>query len=77
MLQLPVNQLRPFEGNPYQVKDDAEMVQLSESIQIQGILTPLTVRPLDDGHYEVISGHADYMRANGQESRRFLPLPYL
>lgn len=57
MLQLSVNQLRPFEGNPYQVKDDAEMVQLIESIQIQGILTPLTVRPLDDGHYEVISGH--------------------
>ena len=57
VLQLPVNQLRPFEGNPYQVKDDAEMVQLIESIQIQGILTPLTVRPLDDGHYEVISGH--------------------
>ena len=57
MLQLPVNQLRPFEGNPYQVKDDAEMGQLSENIQIQGILTPLTVRPLDDGHYEVISGH--------------------
>ena len=57
MLQLPVNQLRPFEGNPYQVKDDAEMVQLIESIQIQGILTPLTVRPLDDRHYEVISGH--------------------
>lgn len=53
MLQLPVNQLRPFEGNPYQVKDDAEMVQLIESIQIQGILTPLTVRPLNDGHYEV------------------------
>ena len=57
VLQLPVNQLRPFEGNPYQVKDDAEMVQLIESIQIQGILTPLTVRPLNDGHYEVISGH--------------------
>ena len=32
VLQLPVNQLRSFEGNPYQVKDDAEMVQLIESI---------------------------------------------
>lgn len=57
VLQLPVNQLRPFEGNPYQVKDDAEMARLIESIQTQGILTPLTVRPLNDGHYEVISGH--------------------
>lgn len=33
------------------------MTRLIESIQAQGILTPLTVRPLDDGHYEVISGH--------------------
>ena len=57
VLQLSVNQLHPFEGNPYQVKDDAEMTRLIESIQAQGILTPLTVRPLDDGHYEVISGH--------------------
>lgn len=57
VLQLSVNQLHPFEGNPYQVKDDAEMTRLIESIQTQGILTPLNVRPLDDGHYEVISGH--------------------
>ena len=57
VLQLPVNQLRPFEGNPYQVKDDEEMACLIESIQAQGILTPLTVRPLESGSYEVISGH--------------------
>ena len=56
-MQLPVNKLRPFEGHPFQVKDDAEMEQLVWSILIQGLLTPITVRPLPNDEYEVISGH--------------------
>ena len=56
-LQLPVNKLRPFEGHPFQVKDDAEMDQLVWSILTQGLLTPITVRPLENNEYEVISGH--------------------
>ena len=55
--QLPVNKLRPFEGHPFQVKDDAEMDQLVWSILTQGVLTPITVRPLENSEYEVISGH--------------------
>ncbi len=55
--QLPVNKLRPFEGHPFQVKDDAEMGQLVWSILTQGLLTPITVRPLENNEYEVISGH--------------------
>ena len=55
--QLPVNKLRPFEGHPFQVKDDAEMEQLVWSILTQGLLTPITVRPLENSEYEVISGH--------------------
>ena len=55
--QLPVNKLRPFEGHPFQVKDDAEMDQLVWSILTQGLLTPITVRPLENNEYEVISGH--------------------
>ena len=55
--QLPVNKLRPFEGHPFQVKDDAEMEQLTWSILTQGLLTPITVRPLENNEYEVISGH--------------------
>ena len=55
--QLPVNKLRPFEGHPFQVKDDAEMEQLVWSILTQGLLTPITVRPLKNNEYEVISGH--------------------
>ena len=56
-MQLPVNQLHPFEGHPFQVKDDAEMDQLVWSILTQGLLTPITVRPLENNEYEVISGH--------------------
>ena len=56
-MQLPVEKLRPFEGHPFQVKDDAEMEQLVWSILTQGLLTPITVRPLSNDEYEVISGH--------------------
>ena len=55
--QLPVEKLQPFEGHPFQVKDDAEMDQLVWSILTQGLLTPITVRPLPNDKYEVISGH--------------------
>ena len=55
--QLPVEKLRPFEGHPFQVKDDAEMEQLVHSILTQGLLTPISVRPIENNEYEVISGH--------------------
>ena len=55
--QLPVDKLRPFEGHPFKVKDDAEMDQLILSIRTQGLLTPIAVRPIENNEYEVISGH--------------------
>ena len=55
--QLPVEKLRPFEGHPFKVKDDAEMEQLTQSILTQGLLTPIAVRPIENNEYEVISGH--------------------
>ena len=54
---LPIEKLRPFEGHPFKVTDNEEMDQLTWSILTQGLLTPLVVRPLDNGEYEVISGH--------------------
>ena len=57
-VNIPVSKLRPFEGHPFKVKDDAEMNTLIESIQTQGILSPLVVRPIENtDEYEVISGH--------------------
>ena len=55
--QLPIEKLRPFEGHPFKVTDDAEMEQLTWSILTQGLLTPITVRPIENNGYEVISGH--------------------
>ena len=59
LMQVDITTLHPFAGHPYQVRDDAEMDALVESIQVQGILTPLVVRPMDgiESEYEVISGH--------------------
>ena len=54
---LPIDKLQPFEGHPFKVTDDEEMNQLVWSILTQGLLTPLVVRPLPTGKYEVISGH--------------------
>ena len=54
---LAVDKLRPFDGHPFKVVDNEEMDQLTWSILTQGLLTPLVVRPLENGEYEVISGH--------------------
>lgn len=55
---IPVEKLHPFDGHPFKVKDDEEMNMLIESIQTQGILSPLIVRPVENtDEYEVISGH--------------------
>lgn len=55
---IPVEKLRPFAGHPFKVRDDEEMNTLIESIQTQGILSPLIVRPIENtDEYEVVSGH--------------------
>ena len=55
---IPVEKLRPFAGHPFKVKDDDEMNTLIESIQAQGVLSPLIVRPIENtDEYEVVSGH--------------------
>ena len=54
---LPIQKLRPFEGHPFKVTDNEEMDQLVWSVLTQGLLTPLVVRPLPNGEYEVVSGH--------------------
>lgn len=55
---IPVEKLRPFVGHPFKVRDDDEMNTLIESIQTQGVLSPLIVRLIENTEeYEVISGH--------------------
>ena len=55
---IPVEKLHPFDGHPFKVKNDDEMNTLIESIQTQGVLSPLIVRPIENTEeYEVVSGH--------------------
>ena len=63
---IPVSKLHPFEGHPYKVLDNEEMNTLIESIQTQGILSPLIVRPKENttDEYEVVSGHRRLHAAN-------------
>ena len=57
-VNIPVSKIHPFEGNPYKVLDNDEMNNLICSIQEQGILTPIIIRPIEStDEYEVISGH--------------------
>ena len=57
IVQVSTNKLHPFPAHPFKVQDDEDMEQLTQSIQMQGVLTPLVIRPLENGEYEVISGH--------------------
>ncbi len=61
---IPVDNIVPFEGHPYKVLDDDSMNELIESVQENGILEPLSVRPLENTEkYEIISGHRRYHAA--------------
>ena len=57
IVQVSTNKLHQFPAHPFKVQDDEDMEQLTQSIQSQGVLTPLVIRPLENGEYEVISGH--------------------
>ena len=55
--EISLSELHPFEGHPFRVIDDEDMVKTVESIKEYGVLTPAIVRPDPDGGYEIISGH--------------------
>ena len=57
MQKLAVTKLKEFENHPYKVKHDDEMELLIDSIKEHGILSPIIARPLENGEYEIISGH--------------------
>ena len=57
LMDIPISQIREFPEHPYKVKDDESMVELVESIKTRGLIQPVLVRPLDDGTYEMVSGH--------------------
>lgn len=53
-----INNLIPFNENPYEIRQGEELESLLDSISENGIISPLVVRPTEEkGKYEVISGH--------------------
>lgn len=54
---IEISKILPFNNHPFKVLDDDKMDELVESIKQNGVLTPVLVRPLTDGQYEMISGH--------------------
>ena len=57
LMDIPVKDIRDFPNHPYHVKDDENMMELVESVKTYGLLQPILVRPLEDGTYEMVSGH--------------------
>ena len=55
--QIPISDLVPFKDHPFRVVDDDHMMETVESVKEYGVLVPIIVRPLEDGLYEIVSGH--------------------
>lgn len=56
-VDIDIRAIYPFENHPFKVLDDEKMDELVDSIKANGVLTPVIVRPDDEGTYEMISGH--------------------
>ena len=71
---ISLTELVPFKNHPFKVVDDEAMLRTTESIVQFGVLTPLIARPLDDGSYEIISGHR---RAHAAEAAGLSEVPVI
>lgn len=55
--EIPLELIDEFPDHPFKVRMDDDMRDLISSIKEQGLITPIILRPKDDGRYEVVSGH--------------------
>ena len=70
--EIPLSELHPFEGHPFRVVDDEEMMKTAESVRDFGVLTPAIVRPDPEGGYEIVSGHRRH-RASELAGKETMP----
>lgn len=56
-IDIKLDNIVPFQNHPFKVIDDEKMDELVNSIRMNGVLTPVIVRPIENGQYEMISGH--------------------
>lgn len=54
---IPIEELHPFKAHPFKIQSGEEMDRMIESIRKVGAITPALARPLEDGGFELISGH--------------------
>ena len=54
--QLPLSKVEPRSGQPRYHFDEEALEELAESIRQHGLIQPITVRPLDNGYYQIIAG---------------------
>ena len=72
--EIPLTDLHPFKGHPFQVRDDEAMEEAAASIAKYGVLVPGIVRPRPEGGYELVSGHR---RKRGSELAGKTTMPVL
>jgi ParB family chromosome partitioning protein len=57
VIMVNLEKIHPFKNHPFKVVDDEDMRKTADSIREYGVLVPAIVRPLENGDYEMISGH--------------------
>ena len=57
MTDLPAAEISDFPNHPFKVRMDEEMEKLAESVKERGVLSPVLVRPMPDGGYQMVAGH--------------------
>lgn len=72
--KIPIAKLVPFKDHPFKVVEDESMLRTTESISMFGVLTPLIARPMEDGKFEIISGHR---RAHAAEAVGLTEVPVI
>jgi ParB family chromosome partitioning protein len=63
LVQLSLNSLKPGKYQPRHNINEEALVELAESVRMQGIIQPILVRPIVDGSYEIIAGERRWRAA--------------
>ena len=73
VVEIPLNELHPFKGHPFKVKDDDAMMETADSVRQYGVLVPAIARPDPSGGYELVAGHRRH-RASELAEKETMPV---